>query len=289
MPFDNQIQTSMLFIGSVVPLFLLAGCGGGGPGSAPTSPGAHDATAARRAAAAVRAVRVQEHLPGVASDSIALVDKPGTDVLIPTYVDGQDGATGLYYHLTYSTGLASQRDFFADSAHTIPAGSFVSQPPNWTNGDYPVSVNSQVTGFEGISGQMSFTKYFMGVDTGHTSIYLTDQYGETIDLDMSFVDVRGTDKVQASSSLGTLNLTYQSALGLSGTETGSYMDSSGNTGSLTIQADGSANLVIRSGSGQALVTENANAAGQLTIQFPDGTSQSVANIDMVDPAGILLV
>jgi VCBS repeat-containing protein len=67
------------------------------------------------------------------------------------------------------------------------------------------------------------------------------------------------------------------------------MDSSGNTGSLTIQADGSANLVIRSGSGQALVTENANAAGQLTIQFPDGTSQSVANIDMVDPAGILLV
>jgi VCBS repeat-containing protein len=272
-----------LLLAMSVSALMLVGCGGG---SVPSPAGGLDVTAAQQAAAALRAARMPLRLDSVSYASIAVMAKPGTDVLIPTYVDEQDSVTGLYYHLTYSAGLASHTDFFTDSAHSAPAGSIISQAPVWTNGDYPVSVTSQVVDFEGITGEMTFTKYFMGIDTAHSSIRLTDQLGETLDFDVQLVDVRRTTAVQIADPMGTASLSYQTGSSGDGSEVGAYTDSAENSGAFTIHADGSSILTVQSHSSQPLVTAIATAAGQLTLQFPDGTSQTVANLDHVDPETI---
>jgi len=200
-----------------------------------------------------------------------------------------DEDTGLYYTLTVNPDGSGQQNLFVDSAAQTPAGAFTFTATQWTGdqpGNYPATFNTvyQITAgnFAGEHGTIAIKSDDATGDNGTMTIDLTDAQKEHCVSD--FTITNGVLKAKAHCTLAD-NSSYDETYNLIGdviTCSTTYPD--GGTQEISVNSDGSATEIIENSAGQSEATGTIDPEGNDTIEYDDGSSETV-DVDTGDDSG----
>ena len=195
-----------------------------------------------------------------------------------------DPNTGLYYTLTVNADGSGQQNLFADAALSQTAGAFIWTAPQWNNGQadsYPATFQTtyQITAgaFSGEHGTIAITANDATGDNGALTIDLTDSEGERCISDFTIVDGVLNAKARCTfADYTTCDETYSTDAADILIILSTYSD--GGTANIDINPDGSATESVDNSGGQPQSTGDVQPNGDDTIQYNDGSSETV-NVD----------
>jgi len=292
------VEVKRLGFGSLLlGIALMTGCNGGSSCCSSTS----KATAKERVVATMRITRATFAVAGFAR-RVARSPSPGMGnrigvwlAAIRSHRDASplpptpsppvlDKDTNLYYTLTVNSDGSGRQDLFVDSAAKKAAGAFTWTAPQWTNGatgTYPATFETvyQITAgnFAGEHGTIDITADDATGNNGEMKIDLTDAEGEHCLSD--FTIANGVISAKAHCTLAD-DTSYDESYYTDPNDvvvcTTTFPD--GGTEDVTLNPDGSATETVDDSSGQTQATGDVQSDGQDTIQYDDGSSDTV-NVD----------
>lgn len=274
---------------------LLSGCGGGGHDSCCSSNS--KAIAKQRAVASMRITRATLAIAGFARRATSRAAaipmgnrvkawlgaiqhrRAATDPTSPT-APVLDTDLNLYYTLTVNADGSGVQNLFVDNAAQQPAGAFNWTAPQWTNGqpdNYPATFQTayQITAgdFTGEHGTIALTVNDSTGDNGTMTIDLTDAQGEHCVSD--FTIVNGVVKAKAhctNPDNSAFDIDFET-VGDVISSTVTYPD--GGTVDVSVNPDGTATEVWSDDGGDADASGWMDSNGDDTIEYDDGSSETV--------------